>query len=318
MALTFVCQTKTQWLSIVMDKNPSTTVASTYFDIRKVKLEEGNKATAWCQADDELINSALTIDKNGIRMTGGTIDMQAGTAFKVKSGGTVQIDASSADNSYINLGDGNFSASKDGGVVAEAGHFGTSLDVKGKRVLTEADVDRKIVVSTSQPSGHNLIWLKPSSVTAVNYSAFTASSRDASVDFYRQPSNKIRKSFSCDGGTLPNGATYTYTVTIPIYSTGADMTDFKLAIYFGKGSYIYLAQTNIVLTPWHLTNVTFTTTSSINMCANTNAISMDIEGTKNGSPLTTNVYLQKDTTMTLTCSASGGSGTQACSVYYVP
>lgn len=307
---TFTAMQGSYWLSVYFANE----VNGNYIDIRRLKLEKGIKATDWCLSDNELMNSSVTIDNDGIQLKGGAIDIQAGSSFKVKSGGTVQIDTASGEDSHINLGDGNFSASKDGGVIANAGHFG-SLDILGSRVMTRQDV----VVSASQPTGHDVIWLKPSSVSSVSQTCFTASSRDESINLNgKEYITRTMNPLSSD--TLPNG-NITYSITIPYYSVGttSDNIQVWVSLYKDSVGWLDMPTQTISIRPWQEVSVTFTVESSMNYFGDSSAIGLYIRSSRNGGHnLGGAVYVQKDTTLTLTGSVSGGAGTQVCGVYYVP
>lgn len=116
--------------------------------------------------------SSLTINNSGIAMTGGKIQMSADSSFVVNSNGVVRIEATKQDGSYISFGDGDFILGQNGNVAAKTGTFKESLYVGSNRVLTTDDIgevlNQKIVVSDTQPSGHNILWFKPSNSSSVS------------------------------------------------------------------------------------------------------------------------------------------------------
>lgn len=287
-----------------------------YVDIRKIKLELGSMPTAWCESDEEFRAGSIILDRDGLRLSGGEIEMNAGTAFKVKSGGTVQIDTASGDDSHINLGDGNFSASKDGGVIAGAGHFGTSLDVSGRRVLTLGnDISHRIIVSANDPGGTDLIWIRPSAVSKTSYTAYTAGSRNKTVDFAY--TNPIVRTFKSVDHTTLTGSTITYSITVPLFSIGASMDNFELTGTLSKnGQTVQLSSAICQIKPWTETKVTLTAVSGINLCADGIDITVSLSGDRHGG--SGNVYLQKDTNMTLTGAVESSSGMLDCTVKYIP
>ena len=287
-----------------------------YICITDVKLEEGTKATDWSSNDEEFrAGSSLVMTREGIKMSGGELEMNAGTSFKVRSGGTVQIDTAIGANSYINLGDGNFSASKDGGVVANDGHFGAKLDVAGRRVLTLADLSHKIVVSSSDPGGTDIIWVKPFAMSSTSYTGYTASSRNETVDFAR--TNPIVRTFTTVDKSVLSGGEISYSLTVPLYSVGSSLDWFTLSGSLSKnGQTVQFTPVDCQIRPWKESTVTLTARSSINLCADVGGITVSLYGDRHGTG--GNVYLQKETNMTLACTVETAGGMMDCAVKYIP
>lgn len=74
LSYTFTAQTADDWMCIDCERRTGGSGAF-YFDIRKVKVEEGNKATAWCQSDEELINSSISITQDSTRIATPVLDI---------------------------------------------------------------------------------------------------------------------------------------------------------------------------------------------------------------------------------------------------
>ena len=155
--------------------------------------------------------SSLTIDSDGISMAGGTIEMTASSNFIVSSGGVVRIEATKQDGSYISFGDGDFIIGQNGNVTAKTGTFKESLYIGSNRVLTTNDIgevlNQKIIVSDTQPSGHNILWFKP-----------TGQSSGSSVI-----SSDISQSFYCNSSSIS-----TWTTMVKGYGGGATSKTFPL------------------------------------------------------------------------------------------
>lgn len=311
---TFTATSTGPWLMIDCQRG-TRSGSYNYFDIRKIKLEVGSIATEWHPID--FINSALIIDDKGVRMTGGALEFSAGTMFKVNSGGAVQIDASSAEDSYINLGNGNFSASKQGGVTGDTGNF-TKLFAGGKPVLTGDNLPMPVIVSKNNPGKRGVVWLQPSSLSSVDYTNAGFTSRKEANDF--GITHTISATFAAvNSDTLPNG-TLKYHLEIPLYSLSASIDDMSIAVKLTKGSssVTMTRVNNIVIRPYNEVIAVCEFTSTTNLCSNANAITVEMTGTRAGATMTEHVYIQKDRALKLTVSTSGSGSAQACNVYYLP
>lgn len=74
LSYTFTAQTAEDWMCVDCERRSGSS-GTFYFDIRKVKVEEGNKATAWCQSDEELVNSAVEITPQATRIATPILDI---------------------------------------------------------------------------------------------------------------------------------------------------------------------------------------------------------------------------------------------------
>lgn len=311
---TFTATSTGPWLMIDCQRG-TRSGSYNYFDIRKIKLEVGSVATEWKPID--FINSALVIDDKGVRMTGGSLEFNAGTMFKVNSGGAVQMDANSSEDSYINLGNGNFSASKQGGVTGDTGNF-TKLFAGGKPVLTGDNLPMPIIVSKNNPNKHGVVWLQPSSLSSVDYTYAGYTSRRDANDF--GITHTIMATFTAvNSDTLANG-TLKYHLEIPLYSVGASIDNMSIAVKLTKGSssVTMTRVNNIIIRPYNEVIAVCEFSSTTNLCSNANAITVEMTGTRAGATMTEHVYIQKDRTLKLTISTSGSGSAQACNVYYLP
>lgn len=296
-------------------------------DINRLEIEIENPA-------DELYNTSVTIDETGIEMRGGEMTFEAGTKFQIKSGGAVLIDASndSAEESHINLGDGNFSVSKSGGMTASSGSFETGLTVGGRQVLTEADIPYKIVFSNDQPTGHNLFWFKPvdPGVTRINYQGQTPASRNDQIRFgATNPIPITLSSISSDIFTLLGN--YKYDISFEIYSLAdVALNGLSFEISLTKGSSVIsmtTAETSYTLPrKYSSAIVQASVTTTTNLCSDTNPIYLNVKA------INTTVdphhpdwlafgglYIQSNQTISLMVSDLNSSGTvQPCAVYFMP
>ena len=320
--------------------------------IHWIKVEKGNKATDWTPAPEDTEGeitelqtkmssaeakitpaaivatvsesdsfyskqSSISITSSGITMKGGDITIQSGANFVVSAGGVVKIDAGNGVDSYISLGAGNFSASKDGGVVATSGNF-QSLKVGGQDVLTADKLNYKIIVSSTQPSSKGIIWFCPTSVNSVKYSVSTGSSRNINL----RNNTKTLSIKAETNETMPN-STFTYEVRVPVYliNDGSRETNVEFTITATKATNSSLSVTFPTYTlasigEWQQKDITVSLTSSVNLCATTGDINI---GITTGGVSSYNLYIQRYETISLKCTNTKASGAvQPCSVYYIP
>ena len=275
------------------------------FTIEHMTIVPGQIMSGSRLASGELINNSITINDKGIRL--------AATGF-------IQIDAKSATDSYINLGDAsNFSVSKAGGLQAASGDFSQSLKVSGYPVMTKADFTsmNKIMVSTSQPANvHSVLWFQPSSVTNVQYTGYTADSRNSTVQF-GSSQRTITRSFTPTSTNSLANSTFTYTLEFTVISL-ADVqltgVSFTATATKGSSTITFPASADITLNKYGTAVIDLTLSSTVNLASNTNAISVAITATSSAYGA---LFLDSKQYMTLTIQSSAGSGTQACNVFYI-
>ena len=261
--------------------------------------------------------SSIAITANGISMSSGNISIESGANLVVNSGGAIKINAGDGVESYISLGEGNFSASKDGGVIATTGNF-NSLMVGGSPVLTEETLGFKVVVSSEQPSGRGIIWICPTSVTWVKYSVSTGQNRNVNL-------HNDTRSFAITAETnetMPN-STFLYEVRVPVYLIydGSRERNVTFSIRATKASDSNLSITFPTYTlanigEWEQKDIVVQLTSTTNLCATTGTINVYIT---TGNVSSWHLYIQRYETISLKCTNTRASATvQACSVSYIP
>lgn len=264
---------------------------------------------------DKLRNSAVTINTKGVSVTGGEVNIQANSSLNIESGGTVKISAGNGDDSFITLGEA-FSASLNG-LSATNGSF-TTLRSGGKKVLTEDNLAGKIVISATEPSGHGIIWLCPTSVASVDYSVHTGTNRNK---FLKNTTQTL--ALACGSAdTLPN-STFKYTVgfSVMLINDGSSEKNVVFSVTATKAADSSLKVTFPTYTlasikEWQKVDIEMTVESATNLCADTGVINVAISA----SNLSTNyLCIQNDTYVTLTAADINASGSvQACSVYFKP
>lgn len=127
---------------------------------------------------EKVSNSAMTINANGIDMSGGEINIRAGSAFRAKSGGVFEVFAAD-ENSYLKFGgtEENPNASLGNGgtlrvktIYTDSIHTGSSDFLSGGNAVGNGQV----VVSAVKPEGHGLVWIKPLASNTADYTMIPA------------------------------------------------------------------------------------------------------------------------------------------------
>ena len=122
---------------------------------------------------EKVNNSALTINANGIDMSGGEINIRAGSAFRARSGGLFEVFAAD-ENSCLKFGgtEGNPNASLGNGgtlrvktIYADSIHTGSGDFLSGGEALANSQV----VVSAAKPEGHGILWVQPRTANMADY-----------------------------------------------------------------------------------------------------------------------------------------------------
>lgn len=282
--------------------------------------------------------SVVEITATGISLTsGGNISLQGGTlslgssasiaissgsSFSVVSGGTVEINASGNNDSYIYFGN-DVRISKLGGVMANTGSFG-SLSVGGLPVLIKSDeVNYKIMVSSGMPSETGVLWIQPSTASSVSYRVQTDSVPYADRCLYQdEPVTIALSPMSPD--TLSGTIRYGLTIPIRVMSETEhvyNMTISAVAVKQNTGETItFDPVTAVDIGPYERQEITMTApaTAQNNLCATTDPINVSITV---HSTVDRPLYLRIESGryVTLTCNGSGaGSGVQSCGVFYIP
>ena len=159
-------------------------------------------------------NSSLTLDENGIDMTGGEINIQAGAAFNVESGGTFQInaDGTGQTDNFINLG-GKFIVSEDGDLTCTQATV-DEMKVNGYDPWTRGN----LIVASEKPDITPCLWLQPNGTTAINFQGEMIST----TAYLSSGAKSLTVAqTSTPGTTLPSGVTYNYTLTTSIGNTSS-------------------------------------------------------------------------------------------------
>lgn len=150
---------------------------------------------------DELRNSSLTIDLNGIDMQGGQVNVQAGSSLNIKSGGTFTLESE------------NFSVEEDGDVSMKNAVVSGNLSQDGYSVLTR----KHLIISSTEPKASpETVWVKPLSDVSLTYAHGIIN--NISFKSYNDAKElDIQSSVS----SAPSTSTYRYTLSIPYKVIGS-------------------------------------------------------------------------------------------------
>lgn len=252
-------------------------------------------------------NAVLTVDANGIHMTGGSISLSAESSLLLSSGGKVDINGATGG---IFLGEGSQ-------ISASYGSF-ASLQVGGSQFLP-------VIFSGVEPQGRSgCFWAQPVSVETVSATMETPADRSPPAggfnNTYGTPDNKHSYTMHPSSETLV-GASFDYTFTMPFYRTneGTTTKNFYVSISRGKHS-ITFPMVEMTVPQYTTMWATFRLTGSqVNLFA-TELLGTDLVVTVWCNPTNTyNVYIQRASTATLTARVNGVTGTvQQCVLYYLP
>ena len=267
----------------------------------------------------KLANDISITTSGDIVVDGGKITMNSASDFTIASGGTVKINASATGESYIYFGN-DISISSQGGISANLGQF-DSLMVGGENVLTSA-LGRKVIVSTSQPDGNGIIWLKPNSVSRVFYSVSTGDNRNHRV-------GSFTTSFELEANSTSEtltGNSLDYTLKIPFYliDDGPSYTGLVVHATATKdGNTITFPDYTLgTINAWQEKVATLVLSSSlVNLCNNIHdiTVSFSVTGVPTSDEQNSRLFIQRQRYIELTCvDPNAGGSVQPCSVYYIP
>lgn len=283
----------------------TTNTEGSYMFVCGLKLERGNKLTDWTPAPTDpaqsVKTSSVTVDGSGIRL-------ESTGEITLAAGGKINIQSGADEGNQILLGD-LFSATDQGGVTGKTANFDNLL-VGG---IPAATLGGNLAVSTAQPSGHGILWLKPSSVATVQYQRATPSTRSWWLNGVR-----VIESLAAKTTDVLPGGTIHYKLVLPLYALSrlnGVIVAAKLSKSGITGDVALTAQTISIL---GLNVVTLEGESTVNL------------GAAPGTPITltltvTNgdgqkLFVQSDTTIQLEISnrTAATGGVQALEAFWIP
>ena len=183
---------------------------------------------------DKVNNAALTINADGIDLSGGEINIQAGSAFRAKSGGVFEVFAAD-ENSFLKFGgtEANPNASLGSGgtlrvktIYADSIHAGSSDFQNGG----EAVANSQVVVSSTKPEGHGLLWVQPLALDTADY--FLRPSAALSMD--GASPDRTLPALTRSRPTALEGQTCRYGVKFSIYNASGACTWTHVAVYLAR------------------------------------------------------------------------------------
>lgn len=255
---------------------------------------------------EKVHNSAVVIDLRGILMRGGNITIQAGAEFLVDSEGSVKINATNSQDSFIKLGD-IFSVSYSGGLTAGEAAF-DKVTIGGHTPWT----DGNIIVASSIPPVRPCIWLQPNGTTTLNY--FGSASSPTLYFASGNPSLTLNKNSS---GTFGASAEYTYRLTTKVSNTtGAYLGNIVFTATLSDGAHSVQMQSEAInIGAYDAPIITMkVTTPSVNLCAGSGAIT----ATFSASRAPAGLRLHPGYVNQLNCTAAQTAGALACNVFWCP
>lgn len=286
----------------------------------KITLQAQGLSSLNSQIDEgvpRVKNSALTIDANGIDMTGGEIVLQAGSALRAQSGGTVEIFAQS-DDSYLKFGgteeNPHFSVGEGGNVRAAAITADAVELTQGSLLkLLPSSLGGRMFIGTQQPQGHGILWLRPNAQSSVDYSV----SQCRVTMHGHSPSAQITLSRA---GSALAGSQCTYGLKFRIYnySGTASWTNLTVTARRGDGEgqeiILYSGSPGRIRPGDYVSVDTLVTPGAAqdNLTAGTGLI-LTVSAAKSASS-----QARFDSDVILRCTNDSSAGAQACDLFYLP
>lgn len=255
-------------------------------------------------------NVGLSLNSNGISLTGSEITMNANSNISMNGGN-------------ISMNGGNINMEGSGGIFLTSGTSNLTLtptllslygDIRlnGQRVTTEMFVGgKRIYVQTTQPDATDCIWLKPTTILSASYTyggtgseSYRAINANTDTIFTLTPTQQ---------NTL-NTTDMSYTLIIPLRRSSNAGFLGSLTASLSKGTDM-VSMGTIHFTGSNTDSVTFTlpNPTRTNLASNTNSITLTLKAS---------AYLWLDpynTPFSLDIKNTGiGSGNQPCGVIYIP
>ncbi|MBR3019791.1 MAG: hypothetical protein IKH57_22395 [Clostridia bacterium] len=272
---------------------------------------------------EKVSNSALTINADGIDMSGGEINIRAGSAFRAKSGGLFEVFAAD-ENSCLKFGgtEQNPNASLGNGgtlrvktIYADSIHAGSSDYWSGGENVGGSQV----VVSATQPQGHGLLWIKPLTANIADY-ALTPSAA-LSMDG-EQPERTL--ALARTRASALEGQTCRYGVKFSIYNASAACTWTRVQVYLLRAGQTPLLihesspNTQVGVGDYFRVDTLAAPSAALENLTAAADLQMQVRITKSAG---TQASFSVNSPILLRCFATengAGDGTQPCDVRYIP
>ena len=157
--------------------------------------------------------------------------------------------------------------SSNGGVQAGIGTF-SELYADGHRVLRRSD----IVVSGTQPNGHEILWLEPEEIVSTSYALETG--EGLSLGSIAQSCELI-----ADTSDVLEGDAFIYTLLLPVHETQAARESVALVVTVGKASIGTIAFPQHAIGQierWQSGYLQLTLESEVNLCSSADPIQLSV------------------------------------------
>lgn len=302
--------------------------------VRRIKIELGTMPTDWSPAPEDPVerveNTSVLIDPSGVTMRGGRMDFEAGSEFKLKSGGIFNVYAKS-DDSAIRFGGTdaehpNFSLGAGGQVIAKK-IYTEELEVTGGGllpILLAGSLANQIIVSDTQPTNvHGVLWFDTSGGGGSDTLDYTLA-QSGGEDMTPADNTVTLTGFAPGAGSVSGNCTYG--VQFRIYNYSGTCTYYKITVSLSNGTntVTVLDETiNQWVRPGDYFDVNTLNTPSSAMANITGGnLSMTVRLQKfdsNHDPIATGARFEVGQPFTIRAVGSAGQGTtQVCTVKYIP
>ena len=291
----------------------SVTVEGRSIQVANIKLEEGNRPTDWTPAPED---PASGVQTSSVVVSAEGVDIASTGHFRTNADTDIQMTSGDGQNSYIRFGgaaadEATFIADKNG-VQAPSGEFKT-LKAAGNDVWSTGN----LVVSTTKPAGHGILWIKPSATSTVNASrAASGETLDGGVE---------RKIYlDRQGSDALTGTSFTYKVTAEFEEIKERRSGVKLqCILAGNGQKVTMTYTytDSYWLVWQHKQITFEATSAVNIFGGTGNIAVTFKAlTLTPDTVSSGSFrLMPGTTITASGTSDSASGTEmACTMTWIP
>jgi len=272
---------------------------------------------------DKVNNTALSINANGIDMSGGEINIRAGSAFRAKSGGVFEVfaaDESSClkfggteENPNASLGNGGTLRVKT--IYADSIHTGSSDFLSGG----EAVANSQVVVSATKPEGHGLLWVQP---VAANTADYILRPDTALAMNGAQPEQTLTLTRS--RASALEGASCRYGVKFSIYNASGACTWNSVQVHLLRSGqtplliYSGSPNTQIGVGDYFHVDTLSSPSAFLENVTGTASLQIKVSLVKSGA---TQACFSVNSPVILRCIAAEGQsadGTQPCEIRYIP
>lgn len=198
---TLITHTQEQITHLATKEELNGKVSQSVFDQKAEELSMRIE-TVDGKTPEKVVNTALTLDQNGIDMQGGKVSIRAGSAMHIEAGSAFTVDAP------------NFALDENGNAALQNASVNGQLLNNGEAVLTA----RNLIVSTTQPTNPVMgtVWVKPVGAVAATF----IYNNTSVISFEKMEDAHTLTNL---GSPTTASGTYTYQVSIP-YKVTSNVT----------------------------------------------------------------------------------------------